>query len=229
MAPSRLLLVEGPDDRHTFSALLRYHGFPVNPPRPIDPDKLTIEETGGYERLRSRVRIELKPQDTDLPLQRLGMVVDADDDLPARWQSVRDVLSASGYRDIPMEPRPDGTVITQLSRPTVGVWIMPDNTLPGILEHFVEFMVPGDDVLWLRAKQCLIQLPEAERRFRVRDTMKAHVHTWLAWQAEPGKPISQAITSRYLDADAPHARQFIEWVRRTFDYDAFAQEGGTRV
>lgn len=217
MASSRLLLVEGPDDKHTLSALLRHHNLSVNPFKLVEPDKITIEETGGYESLRSRVRIELKPQDTDLALQRLGIVVDADDDLLARWQSVRDVLGNAGYLAVPRNPEADGTVIAQVGRPTVGVWIMPDNTLPGILEHFVEFMVPRDDVLWPRVIQCLAQLPEAERRFRVRDMMKARVHTWLAWQAEPGKPIGQAITSRYLDADAPHARQFIQWVRRTFD------------
>ena len=46
--------------------------------------------------------------------------------------------------------------------------------------------------------------------------MKAHVHTWLAWQKEPGKPMGQAITKRYLDANAPHAQQLIVWIRKLF-------------
>jgi hypothetical protein len=38
----------------------------------------------------------------------------------------------------------------------------------------------------------------------------------LAWQQEPGKPLGQAITARYIDADAPNAKQLIEWLRSLF-------------
>lgn len=34
---------------------------------------------------------------------------------------------------------------------------------------------------------------------------------------EPGKPLGQAITARYLDADAPHARRLIGWLRQLFN------------
>ncbi len=214
MAPSRLLLVEGPDDVHTLVALLRHHGIALNERGFEERDKITLRDGGGFESLRDIVRLQLRPVDTDLVLQRLGIVVDADDDLLGRWQSVRDILNRTGYVHIPDEPQPEGTVVYQDDRPSVGVWLMPDNTLPGMLEHFVEFLVPQDDGLWQHANGCLDQLPE--RRFPQQHKMKAHVHTWLAWQAEPGKPIGQAITKRYLDADAPHATQFIRWVRRTF-------------
>ncbi len=56
---------------------------------------------------------------------------------------------------------------------------------------------------------------------RCRDTHLpvAEIHTWLAWQEEPGSPLGQAITKRYLDADAPRAQQLMDWVRRLFDLE----------
>ncbi|MGH9822270.1 MAG: DUF3226 domain-containing protein [Blastocatellia bacterium] len=46
--------------------------------------------------------------------------------------------------------------------------------------------------------------------------MKAHIHTWLAWQEKPGLPLGLAITFRYLNPDAPSAQQLVAWVRRLF-------------
>ncbi len=60
---------------------------------------------------------------------------------------------------------------------------------------------------------------EEDRRFRDVYESKAHIHTWLAWQKEPGKPLGQAITARYLDADAPHAQQLMDWIRKLFDLE----------
>jgi hypothetical protein len=94
---------------------------------------------------------------------------------------------------------------------------MPDNTLPGMLENFIQFLVPPDNALWPRAEECVAQIPEPERRFPPEHQIKAHVHTWLAWQEEPGTPLGLAITKRYLDADVPHAHQLMDWIRRLFD------------
>jgi len=95
---------------------------------------------------------------------------------------------------------------------------MPDNTLSsGMLEHFIGFLVPAGDPLWYRAEDCIEHIPPETRRFPPQHQIKAHVHTWLAWQIEPGAPLGQAITKRYLDADAPHARQLIAWLRRLFE------------
>lgn len=46
---------------------------------------------------------------------------------------------------------------------------------------------------------------------------KAYLHTWLAWQEEPGKPMGQAITKKYVDAQAPHAQLLISWLRQLFE------------
>ncbi|MDQ2808925.1 MAG: hypothetical protein M3Z04_18780 [Chloroflexota bacterium] len=46
---------------------------------------------------------------------------------------------------------------------------------------------------------------------------KAYIHTWPAWQEEPGKPMSVAIhPNHYLDAQAPAAQTFVDWLGRLF-------------
>ena len=160
--------------------------------------------------------IELKRSD----LGHLGIVVDADTDLSARWKSLRNTLLNAGKVSVPKNPDCNGTIVV-LQRPDrtvkVGIWLMPDNQLPGMLENFIEFLVPSGDALWTKAVACVEQLSEGERRFRPNHEIKAQVHTWLAWQEDPGTPLGQAVTKRYLDANAPHAHQLIDWIRRLFD------------
>ncbi|GAC1468243.1 MAG: hypothetical protein PVS3B1_23760 [Ktedonobacteraceae bacterium] len=48
------------------------------------------------------------------------------------------------------------------------------------------------------------------------DADNKRLHTWLAWQEEPGTPMGQAITKRYVDASSPHALPLISWFRRVF-------------
>jgi hypothetical protein len=101
---------------------------------------------------------------------------------------------------------------------------MPDNILEGELEHFLELLVPrkNENPLWLRVLEALDGMPsEASfpgyvKRFKEQDRRKALIHTWLAWQEEPGKPLGQALTARYFDAHAPHALVFVNWIRQLF-------------
>ena len=48
-------------------------------------------------------------------------------------------------------------------------------------------------------------------------TMKAVLHTWLAWQEEPGLPYGTAIRARYFRHDSPVAECFVKWFRRVFE------------
>lgn len=203
MADRYLLLVEGKDDEHVFYHLLKHHQV---------PQQFAVKRQDGIDRLLETLPVQLKASD----LERLGVVVDANTNLDARWQSLRDILIRAGYHGIPLSPHPDGTVVEQAGKPIVGIWLMPDNRLPGTLEDFCGFLVPPDDPLWGRAERCLQQIPEDERRFPMERWSQARIHTWLAWQKEPGAPLGQAITARYLDADAPHVQQLMNWVRRVF-------------
>ena len=94
---------------------------------------------------------------------------------------------------------------------------MPNNQLPGMLEDFVQMLVPDKDKLWQHAVVSVEQIPVEDRLFPAQHEIKAKIHTWLAWQNQPGTPMGQAITNRYLSADTPQALLLIDWLRRLFN------------
>ncbi len=55
------------------------------------------------------------------------------------------------------QPGNDGLLLFDASKaiPRVGVWIMPDNTIPGILEDFVQHLISDDDLLRDYSRQCI--------------------------------------------------------------------------
>ncbi|MDP9373616.1 MAG: hypothetical protein M3Q65_14425 [Chloroflexota bacterium] len=169
---------------------------------------------GGIEALLESVPIRLREEG----LRRLGIVVDADVRLSPRWQAVRDRLRDSGYRNIPAVPPAEGWISSEPELPRVGVWLMPDNLLAGMLEDFATRLIPTSDALLARAEAAVRDLEEAGlNRYTLAHHSKALIHTWLAWQETPGQPLGQAITAEALDSNLPLARAFVAWLRRLFD------------
>lgn len=201
---NKILLVEGKDDLHVVANLCKAVGFPDN--------AFWIKEKGGYDPLKDTVEVELD----DSNLQYLGILVDADTNVQERWESLRSKLLSAGYHALPQQPKPNGIIVSQPRRPTVGVWIMPDNELPGELEDFIAYLIPEDDMLWPRVADCVKQIPTSDQLFSDDDLSKVYIHTWLAWQAEPGRPIGQAIRARWLRPGAPQVSRFTDWLQRLF-------------
>ena len=92
---------------------------------------------------------------------------------------------------------------------------MPDNQAPGKLEDFLRPMVTGTDTLIGHATDVVDNIPE--QRFSHQDRPKAVMHTWLAWQSEPGRPYGTAITARFLDPDVPLVDVLVAWLERLFN------------
>lgn len=193
------LLVEGMADKHFLRYLLENQGILLN-------ENFEIQECGGVESLLR----ESLPTHLLGSYDAIGVVVDADLNLRARWESIRNRLLEREY-DPPLEPAYDGVILTS-RMPAIGVWLMPDNSLPGILEDFAKEMIPADDDLWPIAEARVASLPEP-RRFA--DTMqrKAEIHTWLAWQSEPGTPLGLAVAKKYFRANTHLVHRFVNWVQ----------------
>lgn len=203
---TRLLLVEGQEDKHVVWHFCRRHG--------IDNEALfDVEEAGGFERLREDLG-----QRPKFGLHSVWVIVDADESCTDRWRSLRDVFIKLGYPSVPESPSIDGTVLPAIgSLARIGVWLMPDNESPGILEDFLARLIAEGDPLLLLAEKAVDSLPAAERRFADVKRPKALIHTWLAWQAEPGAPLGQAITRRYLRTDHELPTRFLTWLRSMFE------------
>lgn len=205
---ARELLVEGTDDQHVMWALFETHAVPqvFDVVRPKDRKG---EPAGGVEQLLASLPTRLKQSD----LQRLGVVVDADEHVQSRWDAIRGILEAGGCADVPPAPRPEGTVVQIPDGPRVGVWVMPDNVVPGILESFLAFLAPHADPLLAHVHRFIDTIPPDCGRCPGGRLPKARIHAWLSVQNEPGKPLGQAITAKYLDATVSHVGPFLSWVR----------------
>ncbi|GBF79574.1 hypothetical protein AsFPU1_0970 [Aphanothece sacrum FPU1] len=94
---------------------------------------------------------------------------------------------------------------------------MPNNQLTGELEDFVSYLIPNDDPLHPQANNILNELEKLNINcYPIQDRSKAFIHTWLAWQKQPGMPMGQAITAKVLKYDNAITKKFINWLNQLY-------------
>ena len=199
---SRILLVEGQNDRHVIRHLcMRHQSVP----------SFSILDKGGIEPLLDAIEAEI----TDVEnRQAIGILVDANDDPAARWQAVTGRLAEEGIA-VPRARNPAGTIIDTVDKPRVGIWLMPDNTSPGELEDFVAQMIPGEDPVWPLSQSYIAGIPQADRKFATHKTLRAQIHAWLAAREDP-RQMGLAIRTGDLDIDGLLCRKFVAWLTSLF-------------
>jgi hypothetical protein len=205
MAGKTILLVEGKEDEHVFKALFGKRNL---------PHLSEIKEHEGWFKLLEAIPVRLKESDVEI----LGIVLDADTSVANRWEAVQHRLAAAGYTT-PLQPEPQGVVLApppDTILPRVGVWLMPNNTVPGKLEDFLRCLVPQSSALFAYAETSVNGIPENLRLFKPGDLPKALIYTWLAWQSEPGRPLGQSITAGFLEHTASEADILVGWLQRLF-------------
>ncbi len=195
----RVLLVEGPDDKHVAQHIWWRHA---------EETPFCIDVVGSESELRRVIFAEVKAEGR----LALGILLDADTDSGARWRSVRDRLAQAGIV-APERLNPGGTIIE--SRPRVGVWLMPDNASCGELENFVAEMIPAGDAVWPLSQSYIDGIPCAERKFSAKKKARAQVHAWLAAREDP-RQMGAAIGARDLEVDGALCQAFIDWLKRLF-------------
>lgn len=205
---SSLLIVEGPDDKEVIGAILRVHD--------MEP-RFAVSVEEGVKNLKYAFSSRLKSTNT---LKKLWVIADADSDCNAKWQMLRDCMIANGsYAVTPKTPLPkEGAIFAPSDENgiTVGVWIMPDNDRPGMLEDFIASLTKENDTLIGHAVSKVHEL-DGDRAshpalFKHAHIPKATIHTWLAWQDVPGRSIGTAILKHKIDFSAPLCRIFLEWL-----------------
>ncbi len=195
-----VLLVEGTDDEHVVRHLC--HGHQPMP-------KFSIQNKEGIKNLLDDIGLEILAPSR----KAIGIIVDANDDLDARWHAVANRLREENI-EVPSSPEPTGTII--FSTPRVGLWLMPDNTSPGELENFVSEMIPDDDPIWPRSQSYIDGIPESDRKFTEKKILRAKVHAWLATRRDP-RPMGTAIRARDLHIDGTLSTTFAKWLRQLFE------------
>ena len=200
------LLVEGNSDKQVIDALCKQHQI-------SNLFTFTFPSEGGIENLITTLPRKLKEEN----LETLGIVVDADLDITARWQAVTNKLRDFGYQNIPKVPPETGWIYIQPELPKIGVWVMPNNKLPGMLEDFVTYLIPAEDKLRDKAIAILDDIElEKLNCYSIIHRQKAFIHTWLVWQSKPGMPMGQAITAKALSNESAIANIFVSWLNNLF-------------
>lgn len=200
---NKKLLVEGNDDQHVVWALCK---------------KFNIEKTfdvvdcEGIDNLTQEITVRFKLPDTTI-----GIIVDADTNLENRLTALKNILTIQGFT-IPEVLPNEGIICSNGDNKKVGVWIMPNNNANGILEDFITFLVPHTDMLLSVVNSTLDHIEEKKlNNYFPKDKSKAVIHTWLAWQKDPGIPMGQAITKRYLSTDEATCLLLIQWLKILFN------------
>ena len=160
-------------------------------------------------------------------VENIGIVLDADTSAQSTWQSICSELAHHGFENLPKQPSKQGFVIKKAGFPTIGIWIMPDNEAPfekndvAYLEHFYTALIKTDDKFLLKAKHVVKDIvADTERRFPLKATQKATIHTWLAWQEEPGSAMGHTLKSKnHFDLNNELAITFKKWLEETFELE----------
>ena len=206
MAVRKKLLVEGKDDENVLKHICGTR----------DVGRLDeVKPLNSVDNLLETLPTELRGSD----LEAVGVFIDADINMNDRWQSIRNRVIGVGYQDVPTQPAQDGTILEPPERtllPKVGIWIMPDNRTDGILEDFLRFLVPLPNDLFDHVETSVAAIPQEHRLFKDLDEIKAIIHTWLAWQEDPGKPYGTAITAGFLDPNVAEVDTLVSWLKRLF-------------
>ncbi len=196
-----VLLVEGINDKHVVLNLCQRCRVNQN---------FIISDRDGIDQLTGTVGAELNAPGR----QAVGILVDANDDREARWQSITDRLLHAGI-NAPPRPDPKGTIIDMPSKPRVGVWLMPDNTSNGELEDFIFYMLPDDDPVWPLSKRYIEDIPSTARKFNRNKELRAQLYAWLATRENP-KKIGSAIKAHDLSIDGNLCQRFMSWLMELF-------------
>lgn len=203
------LLVEGIDDKYSVIELLKRHGLDWDQPGNSAP---YVHSVDGVDNFASLLPLFIKGT-----YKRVGIVVDADLDLDARWKSMARHFEAANI-EFPRIKRAQSTIVSLPDEDRhFGVWMMPDNQASGGLEDFLASLVPPADPCWAYSEEATTRARELGAAFSELHYLKARLHTWLAWQEKPGLPFGSAIHAHYFDHDTPMARLFITWFCDLFD------------
>lgn len=200
---NKKLLVEGNDDKHVIWALCKQ--FNVN-------ETFDVIDCEGIDNLFDQIPVRLKQP----KIETIGIIIDADSDLQLRWNNLKHLLTAQGFVLPEVLPK-SGLIHNELNRISIGIWIMPNNNLDGMLEDFIKFLVPPNDTLFPIINENLNEIERKQlNKYKPIHKSKAIIHSWLSVQEEPGTPMGLSITKRYLTTDDNTCKKLIDWLNDLF-------------
>lgn len=211
---NNLLLVEGINDCYVVANLCEQHKL---------AKVFEIHNCKGHNEALDN--LEVRIQSSENP-KIIGIVLDADQ--PKDNPSVNSRLEAIQARlfkvcadyQTPQKINTTGWIIPNTDiYPKIGIWLMPNNSDIGMLENFLMELAKEKHEACLEfAQQCVDKVKENKlSTFRPVQHAKAVIHTYLAWHDEPGDTLGKAIKASNIDAHAPLAIDFMNWLKELFE------------
>lgn len=211
--PTSLLLVEGNDDFHVVHSLCKQFNISVRSLENPEGGNFSVVDCKGINELFEQIPIRFKSSQN---ISTLGIIIDADTDLQNRWLTLQNILNKLEFNS-PKE-FPETGLILKEGKLKIGVWIMPNNHLSGMLEDFISFLVPKDDKLLPIVNSTLESIEKQQlNKYSLHHKPKAVIHSWLSWQEDPGTPMGLSITKRYLTTDEETCLRLIRWFGDLFN------------
>jgi hypothetical protein len=206
-----MLLVEGDDDWRVIPWLIEPHGIAWGlRENPI----VFIKSFDGIESLLKPGAIEMELKTSGL--EALGIIVDANDSASERWRRIRE-RCIKAFPDLPEALPEMGLIVPNAEGLKLGVWLMPDNRLQGMLETYLALLIPDEaEPLWKYANEAVANAKKLGAAFSDVHEEKARIHTWLAWQDPPGRQLHDAVKFHILDPTSAASAPFVAWFRSFF-------------
>lgn len=202
---SKILLVEGKQDWNVIDALCKKNE--------INNNLFGINECEGYENVIKKLNALILSSDNKPEV--IGVVIDADNSSEKRWNQIKKKLKSHNYI-LPKNPEAQGTIIQNYDNPKIGIWLMPNNSDCGMLENFLLKMINPEYIEV--AKSCVdLAKEKGITSFKENHYSKAVIHTYLAWQDEPGMPLGRVVSHNTLKHDIEIAGQFVDWLKSLYN------------
>lgn len=205
---NKKLLVEGPTDLHVVLALCQYYNIPEN---------FDIIDCGGIDDLLRNLELRLTHPTLN---QSIGVVVDADNDIPKRYNQIAGIVNKFNKIIVGDSVPQKGLICPTKNigeHPTFGIWLMPDNVNLGMVEDFALSLIPPEDNMLPEVENTLERIEELGiNRYTEDHRSKAKIHTYLSWQEDPGCPIGLSITKNVLKPEGEIAKRFVQWLTQLF-------------
>jgi hypothetical protein len=207
------LVVEGPDDLHSVIHLMKAHIEWAK-----DGEPVWIEDAKGRSNILKRGLLEAAFIASYT--RTLGVVLDAEGDPPGKTYGQFRNLCSNWFPMLPDELPSSGLIAGNHEGKRLGIWIMPDNVTQGSLETFLRHLVPEEEEpIWTHATESVRRARTIGAKCREVHMEKANLHTWLAWQDEPGYPPGIALTRHILDPRRESATPFVTWFRMLYELE----------
>jgi len=177
----KLVIGEGIEEERFFPKLLKFYGRGIN--RPNLGDSLQFLNCGGKNRLKGFLSALVRQADFN-GVNSIGIVVDADDDLRANFQSVIGALESLSLPtpSAPGQPQTLGNL-------QVVIWVLPDNASQGELEDLCLEALKNHPLI--PCVDSLISCATSILPDQTSSSSKAKVYSWLACWEPPGRRLGE--------------------------------------